>query len=79
MSGLLTKSSVLEAKENSKGAIDFETLSEMSGGNLAKKGITAIGSLLKKNRGKIGYVVGKIISGAGVYQTSGGGKLSKYA
>jgi hypothetical protein len=81
MSGLLTKFSVLEAKESGKGAIDYETLSEMSGGNLAKKGITAIGSLLKKNRGKIGDAVGKIIAGAGAYQTSGGAqsKLSKYA
>jgi hypothetical protein len=78
MSGLLTKSSVLEAKESGKGAIDYETLEEMSGGNLAKKGITAIGNLLMKNRGKIGKAVGEKISGSGAYQQSGGSKLSKY-
>lgn len=77
MSGLLTKSSVLEAKEG-KAQIDYESLEEMAGGNLAKRGVTAIGNLLMKNRGKIGKAIGDKIAGAGAYQTSGGSKLSKY-
>lgn len=78
MSGLLTKSSVLEAKENSKSAIDFEALSELSGGNFAKKGITAVGDLLKKHRVGIGSAVGSAIKGSGSYNQTGGSKLSKY-
>jgi hypothetical protein len=39
MSGLLTKSAVLDAKEKGASSIDYEDLDALSGGNLAKKGL----------------------------------------
>ena len=64
--------------------IDYEDLDAISGGNLAKKGITSIGEVLKRNKGAIGKAVGKatenVLGGGKMssYSTSGGSKLSKY-
>ena len=84
MSGLLTKSAVLEAKEKGAGMVDYEDVENLSGGNLAKKGITSLGEVLKRNKGAIGKAVGKVAenvlggSKMSSYSTSGGSKLSKY-
>ena len=84
MSGLLTKSGVLEAKEKGAGMVDYEDVENLSGGNLAKKGITSLGEVLKRNKGAIGKAVGKATESAlgggkmSSYSSSGGSKLSKY-
>ena len=84
MSGLLTKSAVLEAKEKGAGMVDYEDVENLSGGNLAKKGITSLGEVLKRNKGAIGKAVGKATESAlgggkmSSYSSSGGSKLSKY-
>ena len=81
MTGLLTKSAVLEAKEKGAGIVDYEDVENMSGGNLAKKGITSLGEVLKRNKGAIGKAVVKAtenVLGCGKmssYSTSGGSKL----
>ena len=36
MSGLLTKTAVLEAKSSGKSTVDYEQVEEMAGGNYAK-------------------------------------------
>ena len=84
MSGLLTKSEVLEAKEKGTSKIDYEDVEAMSGGNLMKKGVTALGDVLKRNKGAIGKGVASAVESAiggaktSSYSTSGGSRLSKY-
>jgi hypothetical protein len=82
MSGLLTKTSVLEAKEKGTSSIDYEDVESLSGGNLMKKGITSLGDVIQRNRGSIAKAIRKgadVVGGAkSSYSTSGGSKLSKY-
>jgi hypothetical protein len=59
MSRLITKSAVLEAKEKGAGMVNYEDVGNMSGDNLAKKGISSLGEVLKRNKGVIGKAVGK--------------------
>ena len=64
--------------------VDYEDVENMSGGNLAKKGITSLGEMLKRNKGSIGKAFGKatenVLEGNKMssYSTSGGSKISKY-
>jgi len=64
--------------------VDYEDVENMSGGNLAKKGITSLGEVLKRNKRAIGKAVVKatenVLGGGKMssYPTSGGSKLSKY-
>ena len=53
MTGLLTKTAVLEAKSSGKSSVDYEQVTEMSGGNLYKQGSTAISGLLGKYRPEV--------------------------
>lgn len=84
MSGLLTKAEVLEAKEKGTSKIDYEDVEAMSGGSLAKKGLTALGDVLKRHRASLGKSAGKavesVVGGSKMssYSTSGGSRLSKY-
>lgn len=84
MSGLLTKAEVLEAKEKGTSKIDYEDVEAMSGGSLAKKGLTALGDVLKRHRASLGKSAGKavesVVGGSKMssYSTTGGSKLSKY-
>jgi hypothetical protein len=48
MSGLLSKTSVLEAKSGNNPSINYEELQEMSGGNFNKKGTTNMSTILEK-------------------------------
>jgi hypothetical protein len=85
MSGLLTKAEVLEAKEKGTSKIDYEDVEALSGGNLMKKGVMAVGDVLKRHKGAISKGVAKAVESAiggstkmSSYSTSGGSKLSKY-
>lgn len=48
MSGLLTKTAVLEAKSSGKSTVDYEQVEEMAGGNYAKIGSTVLSGLMGK-------------------------------
>ena len=83
MSGLLTKQSVLDAKSKGGSNIDYDDVTEISGGNLFKSGKSEIGHLIKSERGRIAQALdsrldGAVDSGANKIKTVGHDKLQKY-
>jgi len=80
MSGLLTKNAVLEAKSGGSPSIDYEELSEMTGGNFSKMGMTnmkdlfgKMGKIRNAGKPKLEDVFNKVSSGSNIQD-----KLSKY-
>jgi hypothetical protein len=82
MSGLLTKTAVLEAKSSGKASVDYEQIEEMAGGNYAKIGSTVLSGLMGKYRPEIlkaKYQTGKdMASKQGVNSQMIQDKLTKY-
>ena len=77
MSGLLTKTAVLEAKSSGKSVVDYEEIQQLTGGNFGKMGTSMLGSVVDKaknfGKGKANELI-RMNPTAGVIQD----KLSKY-
>jgi len=82
MSGLLTKTAVLEAKASGKSSVDYEQIEEMAGGNYGKTGSTVLSGLMGKYKPSVlqaKYQTGKdMASKQGVNVQSIQDKLTKY-
>jgi hypothetical protein len=82
-SGLLTKSLVLDTKDKGSAVGDYETVSELQGGNVGRS-ISGLGDALKKKgiemvKSKVNTAIDGAVSGVGgKYSISGGSRLSKY-
>ena len=82
MSGLLTKTAVLEAKSSGKSSVDYEQIEEMAGGNYGKIGSTVLSGLMGKYKPSVlqtKYQTGKdMATKQGVNVQSIQDKLTKY-
>jgi hypothetical protein len=81
MSGLLTKTAVLEAKASGKPSVDYEQVEEMAGGNYGKIGSTVLSGLMGKYKPSVlqaKYQTGKDMASKQVNVQSIQDKLTKY-
>ena len=81
MSGLLTKTAVLEAKASGKSSVDYEQIEEMAGGNYGKTGSTVLSGLMGKYKPSVlqaKYQTGKDMASKQVNVQMIQDKLTKY-